>query len=116
MKNMFVCRGCNGSKTVDEYSDGEVVGTRNCNACNGSGKMELGWLEDESNIFHSYQVLECLDLTEYNSLSDSQKSGVLLLLCCGLVDLNDGKFGKVRLLNWFGAESTTVSNLIELIG
>jgi len=67
------------------------------------------------NIFPSYQILEELDATEHNALSDSQKDGVLAILACGLVDLNDGKAGKTRLWNWFGAGSTTVANLTALL-
>ena len=69
-----------------------------------------------ANVFASYKVLECLDATEHAALTDTQKDGVLHLLACGRVDLNDGKAGKVRLWNWFGAESTTVANLTALIG
>ena len=67
-------------------------------------------------VVASWKVLECLDATEHAALTDTQKDGVLHLLACGQVDLNDGKAGKVRLWNWFGAESTTVANLITLIG
>jgi len=67
------------------------------------------------NVFRSYEVLECLDATEHAALTDTQKDGVLHLLACGRVDLNDGKAGRVRLWNWFGAESTTVANLTALI-
>ena len=38
-----------------------------------------------------------------------------ILLSCGYVDLNDGKAGKVRLWNWFGAESDTIAALQALI-
>jgi len=69
-----------------------------------------------ANVFASYKVLECLDATEHAALTDTQKDGVLHLLACSLVDLNDGKAGKTRLWNWFGAESTTVANLTALIG
>ena len=68
------------------------------------------------NVFRSYEVLECLDATEHAALTDTQKDGVLHLLACGRVDLNDGKAGRVRLWNWFGAESDTVANLTALIG
>ena len=70
---------------------------------------------DISNVFHSYQILEALDVDEYNALTATQKDGVKVLLSCGLVDLNDGKAGRVRLWNWFGAESTTVANLTALL-
>ena len=63
----------------------------------------------------SYKVLEALDTAEYNALTDEQKNGVSILLSCGEVDLNEGKVGRVRLWNWFGAESTTVANLTGLL-
>ena len=66
-------------------------------------------------VFPSYEILEGLDATEHNSLTDAQKDGVLHILACGQVDLNDGKAGKVRLWSWFGAESTTVAALQALI-
>jgi len=69
----------------------------------------------DTNVFKSYQVLECLDTTEHAALTDGEKDGIKHLLMCGRVDLNDGKAGKVRLWNWFGAESTTVANLTALL-
>ena len=68
-----------------------------------------------TNVFDSYVILEELDATEYNALSDSQKAGIDTLLCCSKVDLREGKVGRVRLWNWFGAESTTVANLTALL-
>lgn len=67
------------------------------------------------NVFDSYLVLEELNATEYNALTDAQKDGVLHILACGKVDLNTGKVGRVRLWNWFGVESTTVANLTALL-
>jgi len=86
-----------------------------CYHCGGAGRMLMGEL-DILNVFNSYEVLECLDATEHAALTDTQKDGILHILACGRVDLNDGKAGKVRLWNWFGAESTTVVNLTALIG
>ena len=116
---------------------------RSCSVCSGTGQMELvgpffnqigegpfrgvagkilvdaltqlNALALPANVFRSYIVLECFDATEHAALTDTQKDGVLHLLACGLVDLNDGKAGKVRLWNWFGAESTTVANLTALL-
>ena len=66
-------------------------------------------------VFHSYEILECLNATEHDALTDTQRDGVKHLLMCGLIDLNEGKAGKVRLWNWFGEESTTVANLTALL-
>jgi len=68
-----------------------------------------------TNVFQSYEILEAMDTTEYNALTDTQKDGVKILLSCGRVDLNVGKAGRVRLLNWFGAQSTTITNLAALL-
>lgn len=109
-----------------------------CDVCSGAGEVDLldpafihisnpnvvrGILWDAvltnttmpDNVFRSYQVLECLDATEHSALTDTQKDGVLHILACGWVDLNDGKAGKVRLWSWFGAESDTVANLTALM-
>ena len=67
-------------------------------------------------VFWSYLVEPCLNGTEYNALTDTQKEGVKIILSCGRVDLSDGASMKTRLWSWFGAESTTVANLTALIG
>jgi len=114
-RKLDVCRACDGTKTVESTAPGG--GLIECPSCEGSGKWLRGWIEIcEDNVFESHTVLECLDATEHTALTDTQKDGVLHLLACGLVDLNDGKAGKVRLWSWFGAESTTVANLTALIG
>ena len=130
---VITCLVCGGDGLT---SDGE-----SCYQCGGDGEIDLlddafkrtkhsqeklvkgyvwsNLLENTTsptNVFHSYVVLEELDATEHAALTDTQKDGVLHLLACGLVDLNDGKAGKTRLWNWFGAESTTVANLTALLG
>ena len=114
------CYKCRGT--------GEYLGST-CHRCGGIGKhtpnrwytMTLGYVENiysilyPGNVFRSYQVLECLDETEYDALSDSNKASLQFLLQCSMVDLNDGKAGRVRLWNWFGAESITVAALQALI-
>ena len=126
---ILVCTVC----TNGIGSDGEA-----CNVCGGDGELNLiddnfpqhiqrwkihGLVWDElltyitplTNVFDSYVVLEELDATEHAALTDAQKDGILHLLACGKVDLRDSKAGKVRLWNWFGAESTTVANLTALL-
>lgn len=114
------CSSCGG----DGDQDGEY-----CYPCLGTGfRSDIGknlfrkahdakidTLVLSTNVFHSYKILECLDATEHGALTDPQKDGVLHILACGLVDLNDGKAGKTRLWNWFGAESTTVASLTALL-
>ena len=65
-KQMVICRGCCGSKTVDDIDvDGNVIGTRNCNACDGTGAMSLGWIEDSIGFdsIIAEQALQREDLT-----------------------------------------------------
>ena len=113
---LIICRSCKGSKTQEIYKNGILIDTIDCPVCEALGKMSLEWVETcEDNVFESHIILEEFDATEHNALSDSQKSGVLLILACGLVDLNEGKVGRVRLWNWFGAGSTTVANLTALL-
>jgi hypothetical protein len=100
---------------------GEILGERSlagddvCQQCSGTGKMKLRWLDYGENIFPSYQILECLDSTEYAALTAANKTTVLVVLSCGFVDLNAGKAGRVRLVNAFGAGSTTVASLTALL-
>ena len=106
------CQHCFGSG-IWSAPGGDPPGS--CPFCNGSGYFSEGRTMPPENVFESYLILEELDATEHNALTDTQKDGVLHLLACGQVDLNTGKVGRVRLWNWFGAESTTVANLTELI-
>jgi len=102
-----ICVSC-----YNEYGSSEG----GCTICNNTGDLNPPyWLDHGVNVFCSYMILEELDTTEYNALTDEQKDGVKTLLSCGLVDLNDGKAGRVRFWNWFGAESTTVANLTALL-
>ena len=113
-RNLINCLACKGTKTIPGPPPGG--GDIECPSCEGLGKMAIGWVEVcEPGIFESHVILECLDATEHAALTDAQKDGVRIILSCGQVDLNDGKVGKVRLWNWFGAESDTVANLTELL-
>lgn len=113
---LIICRSCKGSKTQEIYENGILIDTIDCPVCEALGKMSLEWVETcEDNVFESHIILEELDVTEYNALTDAQKAGINMLLCCGFVDLNVGKAGRVRLVNWFGAGSTTVANLTALL-
>ena len=127
----ITCSNCNGSGTF---------GQDTCSICDGDGilifagegmseinpspfrstvaivlSLLLTNTTMPTNVFNSYIILEELDATEHAALTDTQKDGILHILACGRVDLNDGKAGKTRLWNWVGAESTTVANLTALL-
>ena len=87
----------------------------NCDACNGSKIYVYYNIKPPTNVFYSYIILETFDATEYNELTEGQVGSIKMLLSCGLVDLNDGKAGKVTLWTFFGAESTTVASLTALL-
>lgn len=111
-----ICNACGGSGI-----DNRGIPPGACGSCGGDGwfskgeKIDITDIVGPANVFQSYIILECLDATEHGALTDTQKDGILHLLACGLVDLNDGKAGKTRLWNWFGAESTTVANMTALL-
>ena len=107
-----LCSDCKGTGIYDKPGDQSPA---SCALCDGEGYLTTYFLSLPSNVFYSNEILEELDTTEYNALSDAQKDGVKILLMCGRVDLNEGKTGRVRLWNWFGAESTTVANLSALL-
>lgn len=117
------CPICKGSliysRLVPTYEQGEAwvlsEGPCLCTETETPGYEVFDRVALPTNVFYSYMILEELDATEHNALTDTQKDGVLHLLACGKVDLNTGKAGRVRLWNWFGAESTTVANLTALL-
>lgn len=91
--------------------DGILEGVT-CSHCGGDGVYIK---HSPANVIPSHRLLEEIDDTEYVSLTDAQKNGLLLLLSCGYVDLNEGRVGRTRFWAWFGTESTTVANLTALI-
>ncbi len=90
-------------------------GEQTCLHCDGTGILDWGQTTPDIGIFHSHIILEAIDETEYDALSDSQRASLQLLLQCGMVDLNDGKAGKTRFWTWFDSESTTRANLAALL-
>ena len=92
-----------------------VGGVLTCEHCGGTSVNKFYDIVPPTNVFYSHEILECLDPTEHNALTDAQKEGILLILACGQVNLNVGKVGRTRLLSWFGAESTTVANLTAIL-
>ena len=108
MSNFIVQRTC-------RLCSGEGASPATCPVCGGTNVHEFFTIIPPTNIFHSHEILEVLDATEYSGLGAGAVAGLNTLLSCGLVDLNDGKAGKTRLWNWFGAESTTVANLTAIL-
>lgn len=97
-------------------SDGHMPDESLCPSCEGTKELDcITVIHLPTNVFYSHEVLEAIDTTEYDGLTGPQRDGVKMLLSCGMVDLNDGKAGKVRLWNWFGSESTTVADLTTLL-
>lgn len=112
-----VCVQCNGTGIILTQIDGGPSFEIPCPwpGCDGTGYVEYGKFILPVNIFHSYEIIETFDVTEYNALTDDSKAAISLLLSCGIVNLNDDKLGKVTLWTAFGEESTTVANLITFI-
>jgi len=86
-----------------------------CSYCNLTGEYVRWKISPPKNVFHSYKVLEVIDVTEYNALSNIKKEGIKLLLSCGFIDLNEDKASRARLWDWFGAESITIASLTALL-
>lgn len=111
------CTYCGGSGIIignnDPYDPGPPE-ELSCNWCGGDGMLEFGVFFDED-VFPSFEILEAIDVSEYNALTDAQKDGVKILLSCGFVDFRDGMAGKTRLWGWFGEGTTTRTNLEALL-
>ena len=124
---MIPCMICGG--------DGVVEDGRSCSTCSGGGEIAAGFGMTEghrmamfnmvvelvtnttmpTNVFHSYEILEATDETEYSALSDANKAMYNALINCGRVDMNDGKKGRTWLWTLFDSESTTRAALTALL-
>jgi len=129
---IITCIACGGDGTT---SDGE-----SCYLCGGDGEIDLldsafkrikygqekelmgyvwsSLLENTTmptNVFHSYEILEATDGTEYLALSGGNTAMYNALISCGRVDLNDGKKGRTWLWTLFDSESTTRAALTALL-
>ena len=63
----------------------------------------------------TYRILEATDITEYNALSDGNKSAYQIILSCGIVDYREGSSARTKLWSMFGEGTTTRENLEALI-
>ena len=110
-----ICSDCRGDGSYEKPGpEGDIIFDP-CPLCEGKGKRIIRYISLPSNIFYSHEIIEEIDVAEYAALTSTQKEGVQALLACGMVDLNIGKAGRVRLWNWFGSGSTTVTNLTALL-
>jgi len=135
---MVTCPLCEGSGSSPvEAQHGDPPEDRPCPVCFGEGEFAeahgsfngievtvlvmldmLRSIQDSlpgDNVVYSYQVVEAMDVTEYNALSEAYKAAFAQLLSHGHVDLSEGAIGRASLWLWFGAESTTVASLLALI-
>jgi len=129
IESRSICVKCSGVGKWPVDSQNE------CDRCLGTGmatgstqKLDVGELYNDlalikaktdkmpgANVVYAYQVVEAMDVTEYNALSEAYKAAFAQLLSYGQVDLNEGAIGRASLWLWFGAESTTVASLLALI-
>jgi len=115
------CPTCGGNSVYED---------KICPTCHGEGALpaqgfagrsfaELKTSIDDiltpSLVFRSYLIVEALDTTEYNALTDAQKLNFIMIVSAGFVDLNTDSNAKALLMALFGAGTTTRANLIELI-
>lgn len=118
-----LCVSCKGNLVVGEYADsgeeGEGLAWVDkdcwCTKTDYPGLNLVGTINLSDNVFYSHIILETFDAPEYAGLGAGAIAGINTLLSCGLVDLNEGKMGRVSLWIYFGAESTTVANLTALL-
>lgn len=108
-----ICHKCNGEGawTKDTVGGSEVIDP--CLVCNGEKYTPLYYISLPDKVFYSHEILEATDPDEYDDLDDEEEYD--RLLNCGIVDLNDGKYGKTKLWELFDSESTTRANLVALI-
>lgn len=113
------CHKCSGTGTwtIEYDSETQEYISVTCPDCSGSGRLELAIVDSlmPDNVFYSYQVFEATDLSEYNALTDAQKSRYQLIMNMGQVDLNSGSNARGLLENMFGPGTTTRQNILALL-
>lgn len=88
-----------------------------CPHCGGTTRLKA--FADtllETGLFHSYEVFEAINQTDYDDLDAGGEEKCNAILSIAILDLNDGSRAKTLLWEMFDAETTTRTNLIALIG
>lgn len=96
-----------------------------CPTCFGTGALPIAGIAPRTlrrldsikpaNAYHTYQIVEATDTSEYNALSDTWKERYGAILSCGMVDLSEGTKIRIALWTMFGEGTTTRANLEALI-
>lgn len=109
----IMCSNCNGVGTITSAVPETVPPVTSCPFCKGEGISKLYM---PNGYKYSTDILECLDFTETEELSEEQSFSLTLILSAGIVDMSEDSNAKTKLWNLFDANSNTRTALIELIG
>jgi hypothetical protein len=66
--------------------------------------------------FHSVDVMDCINMTEYIALKTADSDVVDFIISAGFVNLNTGSNSRLKLKEYFPTGKTTNTNLSTLIG
>jgi len=112
------CRTCMTTGVESSFdSNGDPIEIDPCSACGGSGYRNTGisTFDDSGDMIEAYLLVEALDVTEYDALTDSQKLNFITLMSAGMVDVSSGSNGRSMLVSLFGAGTTTRTNMLALL-
>jgi hypothetical protein len=105
MNTKFECPYCKGT--------GELAGNV-CAFCVGTG--EYGLLTLPTGYYHGVDIVDCIDFTEFNALSDNNKKDVALIIAAGFVNMNQDNPVMIKLFTCFPEGTNTCTKLLTLIG
>ena len=110
-----ICKNCDGTgQMLTVNGDPPGLSYIDCLYCEATG--EVPWAVVDPVLTRTHLIIENTDTTEYNALSDANKSAYLMVIACGKVDLTDGMEIRTKLWNMFDDQSTTRANIITLLG
>jgi len=113
VETRVICHNCAGT---GYRPHGEPPHTEVCADCEGTGYLHGGILKLPSGVFHTYEVLEATDLTEYNALADANKTLYAAIVSLGQVNLSEGTQVRGWLWAMFTEGTDTRTNLETLVG
>lgn len=114
------CPYCRGTGNIPAEGDSSTT----CPYCGGDGYWNRGYISlpqlsdipsPQSPVFRSHQIIEAIDIDEYNALTASQQASIQLFLSMGFIDLGESTKARAQFLALFGEGTNTRTALLALV-
>lgn len=120
-----VCRGTgkvvtDEDRTVSKYvpwypgDEGDYI---DCPCCQlgDNNRFPILRLRYQRDVFAAWEIFECIDNDEYNSLNDTQRNAVDLIMSLGRVNIGNNTKARTLLSAFFPTGSITRNKIADLL-